>query len=265
MATNERFKAYCKDRKKLTSIQLRLLLEEVNDLCPKCGKHIYTTSTNAKKGRYEVAHVFPNSPTPKEEVELKDVPLLGTDSEDLANKIPLCYDCHTDYDDEKTYEKYMEMYQIKRRVQREADAKQTLSRENIESELVILIQKLAIIPQDEFENPDNEFKDVLTINEKIPKTEMLLRQKITLWVTSYYSYIANCFKNQGFSTTKYEVIKTRMHMNYLIAKDKGLTVKEIFDSLTQWLMSKTQASRESCEIMVSYFTQSCDVYDKIAE
>ena len=135
-----------------------------------------------------------------------------------------------------------------------------LANENIEEELVNIILKLDILSPNEIKNAKKLPKKVLTIKQKISDEKWLLQQKVIANVTGYFSYISKTFKAQGFPTTQYELIRRRMNFLYWEAKLQDLEADAIFDVLTDWLMSKTQASREACEIMVSYFVQNCDIY-----
>ena len=93
------FDTYCIARKNPTSSELFLYLEEVDSCCPKCGIPFSRTKDGKFVKGYEIAHVFPNSPTPAEKIMLQNVCIAGINSEDPLNKIALCHDCHKYYDD----------------------------------------------------------------------------------------------------------------------------------------------------------------------
>ena len=261
----KRFETYCKERKEPGKNEILLLLEEVNSVCPKCGKPLVEKKGNRTYNHFEIAHVFPNSPTLREQEELKDVPLLGSSSEDLKNKIPLCYDCHDEYDNEKTVDMYQEMYDLKCKCLRETEVKRSLAYENLEDELASLIKKLDTMSNKQLEEIKEPLHEVLTIEEKIPATELLLRQEVTLWVTSYFSYIAKCFKNVGFMASKYDIIRSRIRLAYKIAYERGLSTEEIYEKMIEWFQTHTQSRRRACAIMVTYFIQNCDIYGKSPE
>ena len=106
---------YCKDRKRPNDKEnLRYILEVGNE-CPMCGKIITDFSADKHK-LYEVAHIFPNSPTGEEKTVLADVEVLGENSESFENKIALCRDCHKEYDEHKTVEKYNAMLKLKKKL-----------------------------------------------------------------------------------------------------------------------------------------------------
>lgn len=254
------------DRKEPTENQVMILLEQVNHLCPKCGNVTLKIKPNSKIYKhFQIAHVFPNSPTDREKVELKDVPVLGDNSETIENWIPLCRDCHDEYDNEKTRGMYMEMYALKKRIMAETSAKHALAEGEIEEELVQVIKALGNMTPKDFEGIGEMPLEVLTIKEKIPDSEFVLRNKVTNNVTNYFPFIEKIFKSIGVSTSKYEIIRSEIRGAYYKALDKQLSVGSIFDNLVNWLMSKVQAKRESCEVIISYYIQNCDIYGKNAE
>lgn len=104
---------YCIERKNPKGNESLRYVLEVENCCPKCGKAIMNFSADKKK-LYEIAHIFPNRPTEEEKKILADVEVLGDDSECFENKIALCRDCHKEYDEHKTVEKYYDMLNLKR-------------------------------------------------------------------------------------------------------------------------------------------------------
>jgi hypothetical protein len=123
---------YCKDRKRPTDKEnLRYILEVGNE-CPMCGKIITDFSADKHK-LYEIAHIFPNSPTEKEKPVLADVEVLGENSESFENKIALCRDCHKEYDEHKTIEKYNAMLNLKKKLLQNNKVQTALSHNVIET------------------------------------------------------------------------------------------------------------------------------------
>ena len=257
------FDTYCQPRKNPTENQIVLLLEEVNNECPKCGTPLVVKKKGNVYRYFEIAHVFPNSPTDKEKEILKDVRVLGTTSEDLDNKIALCNFCHNAYDLNKTVETYNEMLELKKEKKSQASTKHLLGKQDVEEDLVRVIGKLVAIDEATLAQIEELPKNVLTVHEKI--CDVILRKKVTDNVTSYFSYITNCFKNQGVSAAKYDLIRTSMKRAYQTAVAEGLSADLIFDKLTEWLSSKTNTRVAVCEVIISYFIQNCDIYGKSAE
>ena len=98
------------------------------------------------------------------------------------------------------------------------------------------------------------------------KVEMVpLRKRIEADVTSYYPFCRQCFKEIDETGTLFDIICLSIRKSYLKLKSEGLDKEEIFEKMTDWLVSKTHASRVSCGIMLSFFVQNCDMYDEISK
>ena len=95
---------YLIPRKKPTLADEQLFLKEVDYACPLCGKDLRNHQQTKPNKLYEIAHIYPNSPTKEQYIALNGVERLGENSEDFKNKIALCKDCHDtqDYHTNKT-------------------------------------------------------------------------------------------------------------------------------------------------------------------
>ena len=98
---------YLKERKAPTEPEQQLYLKEVSFVCPLCGKILQHRKRGKRNKLYEVAHIFPNSPTEEQYERLSALPRLGSDSESFENKIALCKDCHDQQDYHTTVEDYL--------------------------------------------------------------------------------------------------------------------------------------------------------------
>lgn len=254
---------YQKERRKPTQNERKILLEEVNGLCPVagCGKSLM----NEKNGRlyedFEVAHIFPNSfKDVMEEAILADVEVDGDTSESLDNWIALCHDCHTRYDAHKTVVSYQEMLELKRRLSAELKAKKAIAGERIEDDLDKAIKSLVSLNKDELEKAGQLEYEAMAVREKVPDDEVLCLN-IEDKVTRYFNYIKAQFKLKDPSGLYFDLISTSVKKVYQMLKVAKLSKSEIFEKITDWFVSKTQVPRHICEIMTSFFVQNCDVYE----
>jgi len=253
---------YQKERRKPTQNEKKILLEEVSCLCPVagCGKSL----VNEKGGRiyedYEVAHIFPNSFKAMEEVILADVEVDGDTSESIDNWIALCHDCHKRYDEQKTVVSYQQMLDLKRRLSADLKAKKIISNEKVEDDIDRAIHSLLHIDKAELENAGQLGYEVMTVKEKVPDDEVL-RFNIEDQVTRFFNYIIAQFKQQDPSGAHFELICASVKKVYLTLKVAELCKSDIFEKITDWFVSKTQAPRHVCGIMTSFFVQNCDVYE----
>ena len=189
--------------------------------------------------------------------------MLGDDSESYENKIALCYDCHTKYDANKTVESYNEMLELKRRLYTELRAKKEISGENIEKELTIVVEHLSEVSDEDLEEVGKLSYDSLKVSQKVEIVP--LRRRIEADVTSFYPYCRQCFKEIDGTGTRFNIICLLVKKSYMKLKSEGLDKEKIFEQMTDWLISKTHASRVACGIILSFFVQNCDVYDEIPE
>lgn len=256
-------KDYQKERRKPTQNEKKILLEEVNGLCPVagCGKSL----VNEKNGRvyedFEVAHIFPNSfKDDMEAAVLSDVEVDGDSSESLENWIALCHDCHTRYDELKTIVSYQQMLDLKRRLAAELKAKKAIAGERIEDDLDKAVKSLVNLKKDELEKVGHLGYEAMAVREKVPDDEVLCLN-IEDKVTRYFNYIVAQFKLQDPSGVRFDLICTSVKKVYLTLKVANLSKSDIFEKITDWFASKTQAPRHICEIMTSFFVQNCDVYE----
>ena len=80
--------AYLQTRKRNHDYEIRLFLHEVNFCCPLCGKLLQSRYQKKPAARrFEIAHIYPNSPTQKQYETLAGLERLGTTCEDFENKI----------------------------------------------------------------------------------------------------------------------------------------------------------------------------------
>lgn len=257
------FDKYCIDRKNPSPSEYFLYLEEVDSCCPKCGKPF----ANTKDGRFskdcEIAHVFPNSPTPQEKIILKNVRVAGINSEDTLNKIALCHECHKFYDDNKTVESYDEMFDLKAEKHKALIAKKMIANLNIESELSTIISRIGRLTDDEVDSLEKLEYKALKISDKVEEEYRLLRRRIENEVLLYFSFIKQEFSNQPIGSFAFDTIASNVRHAYFLLRDKGLDKREINKQMVAWFVRKTNCEIEACQIMVSFFVQDCEIYEEL--
>lgn len=257
------FDTYCIARKNPTSSELFLYLEEVDSCCPKCGIPFSRTKDGKFVKGYEIAHVFPNSPTPAEKIMLQNVCIAGINSEDPLNKIALCHDCHKYYDDNKSVELYNEMFDLKATKHKALEAKKLISNNNIESELTQIISKLASLSDLEINGLEKLEYKALKVSDKIEDTYILMRRRIESEVLQYFTFIRQEFANLPLGSFSFDTMATNVRHAYCTMRDQGLDKAEIYKQMTKWFERKTSCDVEACRIMVSFFVQDCEIYEEL--
>lgn len=259
------FADYCIDRKDPTDNQIKILLEEVDGICPMpgCGKSLVNEVNGKLYNQYEIAHVFPNKPDDFQKLHLKDVEVDGDNSESLANKIALCRDCHKIYDNNTTEVSYSQMLERKRKLAVRLKAKKEISKVVIENDIVKTIEVLTTMKKDDLEQSGTlEYKS-LAVAQKVE--DYMLCSEIESKVTQYFNFVRDCFKRYDANGDRFELICNSVRHLYLQLKVEKLTQHAIYETITNWFESKTEATRLACEIMTSFFVQTCDIYDEISK
>ncbi len=258
-------------RPKLSEAQLIQLFEEVDGVCPKCGRRIFD---GAFKGRglrlAEIAHIYPHSPSDAEIEMLKEMP-RAENVEGLENLIPLCRDCHKMQDSYTKVEDYLELYTLKRNKEIQWKAKEDIANQDLDSNVKIVLKKFLDL------KPDNLIGlsyHPLAVDQKI--CEPMLCDDVKHKVTDYHGRIRFALQEldaEGPGSS--DVIASEIKASYKkLAKRYGYQrllfesdhwQEDIFNALVSWIQSKTGASRKVSEILVSFFVQNCEVFDEIAK
>ena len=116
--------------------------------------------------------------------------------------------------------------------------------------------------------------DPAKVRQKIPgdtREQRFLLKKVLRNVYESFNIVDQALKNLN----KEKVIRQRMFSaqikNLFIDLDETtidgepLTQTVIFDKLVDWLHRKTDEDVDICAIVISYFVQSCEVFDVISE
>lgn len=220
---------------------------------------MYEKNGRNQKG-FEIAHIYPLNPLPKEVKLLKSEEKLNLDLDHSDNLICLCNPCHKKYDKDKTVEEYRELLKKKKDIVKRKKEQEIWSKTSVEKQIFEIIELL--VYQD-FEFEDNLEYSPKTIDDKTNETiTVLTKRKIHQNVQDYFFKISSKFKEIDFvepMTT--EIISSQIKTHYLLLKKQGTNQKEIFEAMVTWLQKQTkQDTREASEIIISYFIQNCEIF-----
>ena len=249
-----------KDRRTIPPNEKLILHSEVNGICPLCPTVlIYEKNGKHQKG-FEIAHIYPLNPLPKEIILLKDEEHLNSDLDHGDNLICLCNPCHKRYDKDKTVEEYRELGKKKKDILKRKKEQEIWSKTSIEKEILEIIDLLVA---QELEYEDNlEYSPKTIDNKTNDSITVLTKRKIHQNVQDYFYSISAKFKELDFlepMTT--EVISSQIKTHYLLLRKQGSNQKEIFEAMVSWLQKQTkQENREASEIIISYFIQNCEIF-----
>lgn len=253
------------ERKKADEEDIRLYLREVGFHCPLCGVELQSRQQKKKEQKkFQIAHIYPNRPTIEQYLLLHNLERLGNNCEDFENKIALCVSCHQTQDLHTTVDEYIRLLNIKKHCLEKTVLHDTTSTLGLEIEIQKVVEKLTQLLDSDLAELNYE---PVPIANKFTNQEVLLKFKISSYVTYFYPYIRDCFKNlDGKNGFNLQVLSGQIHNAFLkmdtISKNKA----DIFSEIVEWIKNKTQSdSQEACEAIVSFFVQNCEVFYEITE
>lgn len=163
---------YLKERRAPTAVDQQLYLKEVSFVCPLCGKILRHRGQRKTNKLYEIAHIFPNSPTEEQYERLKTLPRLGSDSESFENKIALCKDCHNQQDYHTTAEDYLKLLEKKQRFLKLTDLSEATLTMGLELQIADVVKRICALHEDEMATLNYE---PVRLTKKFSATEVLLK------------------------------------------------------------------------------------------
>ncbi len=257
---------YLQPRKSISeNVDMKHLLE-VNGLCPLCGKSLIQDKIiqNEKittNKLYEIAHIFPNSPTEEEKKLLSNVEKLGTSCEDFDNKIALCKECHRKYDNKKTVYEYNNLLAIKKELLLQSKTTEQLNKQIICNNIKEIFTQLK-----NFKTQEEQLNiSAKKLKNKIYKTETLLFNKVSMNVSFYFNYINEYFKS-NYKSTEFDLIASQIRAAFCTCNNYLDNQSDIFTSMCEWLQNKCPGfNKESYEAVISYFIQDCEVFNEISK
>lgn len=249
-------------RKKYSISQNVALLTQVNGICPLCNVDLFYSKKNRSYTQYELAHIYPLNPS-KEEIELlENEKKLSTDVNHEDNIIPLCLKCHKKYDNPRTVEDYRDLFKLKSELLKYSTQKYLWSQYPIEDQIIEIINSL-------YCQEINDLTSEITYepkraNDKFNESILLpTKRKIQNNVNDYFQFIKEKFSLlEAEAPNSSNLISSQIKAYYQKQKALGLSQQEIFSNIVDWLFSKTKPkSKESAEIIVSFFVQNCEVFE----
>lgn len=257
--------AYHIKRIQPSEAELRLFLREVDFHCPLCGKELQSHRQKKKDQKlFQIAHIYPNSPTIEQYEMLHKLDRLGTNCEDFENKIALCVECHQTQDYHTTAEEYNHLLNIKKRCLNQTALHDITDNLNLEIGIDEIVSKLSCLSEEDLAELNYE---PVPIANKFSSQEVLLKNKVTSYVLTFYPYIRDSFRKiDGKSGFYLEVLCEQIRSCFIkmngISKEKAV----VFSQIVEWIKHKTQSNnQEACEAIVSFFIQNCEVFYEITE
>jgi len=221
----------------------RLLIES-RGTCPNkaCGKPLSIKNHNQTEADYLITVIDGNN-----------------QADDYSNLIALCPECSRTYSLNPSEDDIARMYEIKWMLTDRENGDLPLVFLNIEEGIEEVLECLCDVDYRSLVKLNYEPKEV---QDKIYSRDYLLLKKNIENVTSYYPFVKDKFitleKEQRLN---YEMLAMQVRQAYLTTIKNTNSQTETYDRLVDWLINKTRKRRDSCEVVISFFVQTCEVFD----
>lgn len=235
------------------------LAAQVHGTCPLCGMSLFFKKRNGNIKIYEIAHIYPHSPTEKELSVLASVKVPDK-IDDETNYIALCASCHGIYDKNKTLEEYNKLLKIKAHCIKEEQQRDLVYNYILNDEIYKILDALCRLPE-----PGNiELSlDPEKIRKKLAGASPLLISKVQNMANQYFDFIHKRFGELKQCSRNVDLIYQQIRTYYFAQKAVADQTKEaIFENIVSWIVEKTEIeSTVAAEIVVAYFVQDCEVFE----
>lgn len=262
MAKEERTKLEMK-RRKYTPDEKLMLLFEVNEMCPLCGEKLIVKKGKRTINLFEIAHIYPHSPSAYELELLKNEERLSEDTEDVENVIMLCPTCHTKHDKYTSVDEYRNLLTLKKQMTLERKYRALYGDYSIDEEINSVVNLLA----ESCSKKDNTMEELqmsaMKIEEKADETlDCFTKMTIENYVRLFFPQIKSKFieldsNDEGI----FDTIAMQIRSFYIQLKRINKNQTIIFEQIVEWIYQRTgRKNRIVSMIIASFFVQNCEVF-----
>lgn len=133
---------------------------------------------------------------------------------------------------------------------------------SLEKGIVDVLKKVKKLNQKDLSNASLEPKE---ITQKIsPEDDFALYMTINSYVNAYYVRIREIMTNADKrGEIDYDEVQDQIHAMYKKLKKAKKSKVDIFNEIAQKIHKVSLMDEILCQIVVSYFVQSCEVFDAI--
>lgn len=224
------------------------LLNEVGHHCPfpGCGRSL-TISKDGKAADAYCVCVIDKKKAPE-----------------VRNLLALCPQCYATYSIDCNPKVSKELLNVKKLLETRAQSLSLVDDLPLEKGIVRAISKIKKLNEKDLANASLDPKE---IKQKLrPADNIALYQTINLYVTTYFVKIKEIMMSlDKRGEIDYEEVQDQMKAIYRRLKKAKKTNMEIFNEIVAKIHRVSLQEDTYCQIVVSYFVQSCEVFDAITE
>ena len=241
------------ERQKLHQLELELrgkygdyLINETNHVCPfpGCGRSLVVTKAGKATNLYNVGLI-----------DKKKAPAVD-------NLLALCPRCYATYSIDESTKACKELIGVKKILVGHQQNIQLLDDLPLEKGIVGVVSKVKNLKEKDLADASLDPKE---IKQKLnPSDNMALYITVNTYVTTYYVRLCTIMMNADKrGEIDYDEVQDQMHAIYKRLKKAKKSNVEIFNEIAQKIHKVSLQEDIYCQIVVSYFIQSCEVFDAI--
>lgn len=242
------------------------LLAEVDQRCPLCNTDLIKRAKEKTLYRYTITRIYPEylDSTQKDEYDaLKSKP---SSPDDIINKICLCDECSASYIFNPSIAIYDRLLRIKKQASF-GHLVSSLSDNSLDEKIVEILGKLNLINPDSEPIASSRMKPIKLVN-KIKPDNYLLIKAIRDDNDVYYTFIKEKLSQMDEFKSSFRLIASQVRTTFLTLDNEGKSQDGIYQSIIEWILKKMLLPKTyyaAAHIVVSFFVQSCEVFDEIPE
>lgn len=181
---------------------------------------------------------------------------------EVENLLALCPYCYATYSIDDNPKVCKELSGVKKVLMGHQQNLQLLDDLPLEKGIVGVISKVKKLKEKDLSNASLDPKK---IKQKLKPTDnMALYMTVNMYVTTYYVKLREIMMNADKrGDIDYDEVQDQMHAIYKRLKKARRSNVEIFNEITQKIHNVSLMEDIYCQIVVSYFIQSCEVFDAI--
>lgn len=225
------------------------LFNETNGYCafPGCGRQLSVLANGRIAYAYEVAQIDKGTPP------------------SVNNLLAVCPQCHAIYTLDENNKKLMrELKAVKSVLSDHQQSVDLLENLDLDKGITNVIKRISKLGGDELTGASFDHKE---IKQKLsPIDDAALYVTVNNYVTIYFTKVREIMMSlDKRGIIDYEEIQNQIHAFYLKLKKQKKSRIEIFNEIADKIHRMTLQNDIYCKIVVSYFVQSCEVFDAITE
>lgn len=224
------------------------LLQECNSLCPllECSKPLYVKKDDEKQPYFQIIQINPQKSYDR-----------------LSNLLAVCPKCAAKFNMQKTEHDILRLAEIKRRMQEKENISELASEEKIEQDITTLIEKITNAESSELSELNYS---PVELKKKFLPSEHQLEDEIKPRVVKYFNFINELLKQkvekENFNETKFRRSIKRIYENL---ESEKIEKTQIFEAISERFYNMSKTSHIACQILASYFVQSCEIFTEVAQ